>query len=172
MCVPDFLSLIDIHMGVKGHHLSEEISLVTIYTDGGAKPNPNGPGGWAALLIFGNNEKPLSGGEPKTTNNRMELTAAIKALEALQRRCKVVFYTDSQYLRNGITEWISKWRKNGWLTAKKEPVLNQDLWMRLYDLTLQHDIQWNWTRGHAGDHYNERVDRMATAARETIQRQR
>jgi ribonuclease HI len=147
--------------------IHQDISLadqVTIYSDGGAKPNP-GPGGWAALLISGEYEKELSGGEASTTNNQMELTAAIKALEALTRPCDVNFYTDSQYLRRGITEWIITWRKNGWRTADKKPVLNQALWMRLYDLTQQHRIHWHWTRGHAGDTFNERVDQLATQAR-------
>jgi ribonuclease HI len=137
---------------------------VTIYSDGGAKPNP-GPGGWAALLIYGEHQAELSGGEPQTTNNQMELTAAIKALEALTRPCKVDFYTDSQYLRQGITEWIRGWRKNGWMTSAKKQVLNKDLWLRLDELNRIHDIQWHWTRGHAGDTFNERVDQLATAAR-------
>ena len=107
---------------------------MTIYCDGGSKPNP-GPGGWAALLIYGEHEAEISGGETHTTNNHMELTAAIKALEALTRPCEVDFYTDSQYLRQGITEWIKGWRKNGWMTSAKKPVLNQELWVRLYELT-------------------------------------
>jgi ribonuclease HI len=138
-----------------------------IYSDGGAKPNP-GPGGWAALLIYGEHQAEISGGESHTTNNQMELTAAIKALEALTRPCEVDFYTDSQYLRQGITEWINAWRKNGWRTAAKKPVLNQELWMRLYDLTQTHKIRWHWTRGHAGDKFNERVDQLATQARQNI----
>ena len=140
---------------------------VTIYSDGGAKPNP-GPGGWAALLISGQHEAEISGSESHTTNNRMELTAAIKALEALTRPCDVSFYTDSQYLRQGITEWIKTWRKNGWRTAARKPVLNQELWMRLDELTQTHKIRWHWTRGHAGDKFNERVDQLATEARAKI----
>ncbi len=140
---------------------------VTIYTDGGAKPNP-GPGGWAALLIFNGVKKEISGAQAATTNNQMELTAAIRALEALTRSCEVDFYTDSQYLRQGITEWIATWRKNGWRTANKKPVLNQELWMRLYELTQQHKVRWHWTRGHAGDINNERVDQLATQARESV----
>ena len=140
---------------------------VTIYTDGGAKPNP-GPGGWAALLIFNSVKKEISGAQAATTNNQMELTAAIRALEALTRSCEVDFYTDSQYLRQGITEWIATWRKNGWRTASKKPVLNQELWMRLYELTQQHTVRWHWTRGHAGDINNERVDQLATQARESV----
>lgn len=140
---------------------------VTIYSDGGAKPNP-GPGGWAALLMFGEHKAELSGGETSTTNNQMELTAAIKALEALTRPCAVDFYTDSQYLRQGITEWIKGWRRNGWKTANKKPVLNRELWMRLDELNQKHDIAWHWTRGHAGDTFNERVDQLATEARRKI----
>jgi ribonuclease HI len=137
---------------------------VTIYSDGGAKPNP-GPGGWAALLIYGEHKSELSGAEAQTTNNQMELTAAIKALEALTRPCEVDFYTDSQYLRQGITEWINGWRKNGWKTSAKKPVLNQELWIRLDELNRKHEVKWHWTRGHAGDTFNERVDQLATQAR-------
>ena len=140
---------------------------VIIYSDGGAKPNP-GAGGWAALLIFGEVEKEISGGHPRTTNNQMELTAAIKALEALSRPCEVEFYTDSQYLQKGITEWLPRWQKNGWQTANRKPVLNQHLWQRLYELTQMHTIRWHWTRGHAGNAYNERVDQLATQARQRI----
>jgi ribonuclease HI len=147
--------------------LSEQ--KVTIYTDGGAKPNP-GVGGWAALLIWGEYEKEISGGEKNTTNNQMELTAAIQALEALSRPCTVEFYTDSEYLKNGITSWIRGWQRNGWKTAKGDPVLNQDLWMRLHALTQKHKIDWRWTRGHAGDPRNERVDQLATAARTKVMR--
>lgn len=138
---------------------------VVIYSDGGSKPNP-GPGGWAALLIYGNVEKVLYGYDPDTTNNRMELTAAVKALEALKRPCEVEFHTDSQYLRNGITKWMAKWQENGWRTSAKRPVENQDRWMRLHTLTQQHKITWKWVRGHAGNAFNERVDQLATRARE------
>jgi ribonuclease HI len=141
---------------------------VTIYTDGGAKPNPNGPGGWAALLISGNSEKELSGGEGSTTNNRMELTAACEALEALKQPCQVTFHTDSEYVKNGISEWLPNWVKKNWRTSTGKPVKNQDLWERLYAATQRHDITWKWVRGHAGNHYNERVDQLATAAREKI----
>lgn len=140
---------------------------VIIYSDGGAKPNP-GPGGWAALLIFGDVEKEISGGHPRTTNNQMELTAAIKALEALTQPCEVDFYTDSQYLQKGITEWLPRWQKNGWKTANRKSVLNQHLWQRLYELTQIHTIRWRWTRGHAGNTYNERVDQLATQARQRM----
>ncbi|MCB9453715.1 MAG: ribonuclease HI [Anaerolineaceae bacterium] len=147
---------------------------VTIYTDGGAKPNPNGPGGWAALLIYEADgktaEKALSGGTPSTTNNRMELIAACEALEALKESCAVTFFTDSQYVRNGITSWLKNWVKNGWRTANKKPVLNQDLWQRLHEATQRHDITWKWVRGHAGNRYNERVDKLATQARQQYER--
>jgi ribonuclease HI len=141
---------------------------VTIFTDGGAKPNPNGPGGWGVLLIYGQNKRELSGAESSTTNNRMELTAACEALEALKEPCDVEFYTDSQYVKNGITEWLKNWVKNGWRTSNKKPVQNQDLWKRLYAATQRHDIKWKWTRGHAGNVHNERVDVLATEAREKI----
>lgn len=142
--------------------MSEE--KVIIYTDGGSKPNP-GPGGWAALLIYGNYEKELSGGDSDTSNNRMELTAAIEALSALTRPCSVELYTDSEYLKNGITQWLKGWVKNGWVTANKQPVKNQDLWEELHEATQRHKISWRWTKGHAGDANNERVDLLATAAR-------
>jgi ribonuclease HI len=143
---------------------------VMIYSDGGAKPNPDGPGGWAALLISGGHEKEISGGVRSTTNNRMELTAACEALESLKQACEVEFYTDSQYLRNGITTWMKGWIKNGWRTSNKKPVLNRDLWERLHEATQRHDIKWKWTRGHAGNIHNERVDQLATQAREQIKR--
>jgi ribonuclease HI len=143
---------------------------VIIYSDGGCKPNP-GCGGWAALLIWEDQQKEISGGEANTTNNRMELTAAVSALEALKRTCRIEFYTDSEYLKNGISQWIIGWKRNGWKTAKGDPVLNQDLWMRLDTLTRQHRITWKWTRGHAGNRYNERVDQLATEARNRHSRQ-
>jgi ribonuclease HI len=138
---------------------------VIIYSDGGAKPNP-GPGGWGALLIYGSHEKELCGGTPATTNNRMELTAAIMALEALKQPCLVEFHTDSEYVKKGITEWLPGWVRRGWKTADKKPVQNQDLWERLYAASQQHEIKWKWVRGHAGNQYNERVDQLATKARE------
>jgi ribonuclease HI len=141
---------------------------VTIYTDGGAKPNPNGPGGWAALLIYSDVQKELSGGEVSTTNNRMELTAACEALEALKQPCEVTFYTDSEYVQKGISEWLPNWVKKNWRTSTGKPVKNQDLWERLYAATQRHKITWKWVRGHAGNHYNERVDQLATAVREKI----
>ena len=141
---------------------------VTIYTDGGAKPNPGGPGGWAALLIHGEHQRELSGAEPSTTNNRMELTAAIMAMEALREPCEVTLCTDSQYLKNGITEWLPGWIRRGWKTTARKPVKNQDLWQRLHTACQRHEIRWRWVRGHAGDPANQRVDRLATAARETL----
>jgi ribonuclease HI len=138
---------------------------VVIYSDGGARPNP-GPGGWAALLIYGDTQKELYGYDPATTNNRMELTAAVGALSALKRPCEIEFHTDSQYLRKGITEWIQSWMKNGWRTSTKKPVENQELWMQLHALTQQHNIDWRWVRGHAGNSWNEQVDQLATRARE------
>jgi len=136
---------------------------VIIYTDGGCKGNP-GPGGWGAILSFGEARKELSGGEAMTTNNRMELTAAIAALESLKRPCTVELHTDSQYLRNGITLWIQGWKAKGWKTASKEPVKNVDLWMRLDAAVQAHEISWHWVKGHAGNELNERADQLATAA--------
>ncbi len=135
---------------------------VTIYTDGACKGNP-GPGGWGVLLRSGAAEKELCGGERETTNNRMELTAVIRGLEALKRPCRVSLYLDSQYVRKGITEWMAGWKARGWKTAAKEPVKNQDLWQLLDELvrTRGHEIEWHWVRGHAGDPGNERADALA-----------
>ncbi len=133
---------------------------VVIYTDGACRGNP-GPGGWGALLMFGDKEKELTGGEPLTTNNRMELMAAIQALEALTRSCRVELHTDSQYVRNGVTEWIHGWKKRGWLTADKKPVKNEDLWRRLDAARERHTVDWRWVKGHAGHPLNERVDALA-----------
>jgi ribonuclease HI len=142
---------------------NKNIPLVTIYTDGACSGNP-GPGGWGALLRSGKNEKELSGGELETTNNRMELTGALEALKALKGSCQVQFFTDSEYLRKGITEWISNWKRRGWKTAGKKPVKNQDLWRELDTVIQQHKIQWHWVRGHAGQRDNERVDKLARDA--------
>jgi ribonuclease HI len=136
---------------------------VTIYTDGACSGNP-GPGGWAAVLIFNGREKELSGGEPLTTNNRMELTAAIKALEALTRSCAVDLYTDSQYLRDGVTSWIKGWKARGWKTADRKPVKNEDLWRALDEARNRHEVAFHWVRGHAEDPLNHRVDALAVAA--------
>jgi ribonuclease HI len=135
---------------------------VTIFTDGACSGNP-GPGGWGAILQFGDTTKELNGGEAHTTNNRMELMAAIAALEALKRPCTVDLHTDSQYLRNGIMSWIHGWKKNGWRTADKKPVKNVDLWQRLDTALAQHTIQWHWVKGHAGHALNERADELARA---------
>ena len=135
---------------------------VTIFTDGACSGNP-GPGGWGAILQFGDHTKELNGGEAHTTNNRMELMAAIAALEALKRPCTVDLHTDSQYLRNGIMSWIHGWKKNGWRTADKKPVKNVDLWQRLDAALAQHKIQWHWVKGHAGHAMNERADELARA---------
>jgi ribonuclease HI len=136
---------------------------VTIYTDGACSGNP-GPGGWGVLLRFGKHEKELSGGESETTNNRMEMTAAIEALKALKHPCQIEFYTDSEYLRKGITEWMRGWKRRGWKTAAKKPVKNQDLWRELDIVIQEHQINWHWVRGHAGHRENERVDQLARAA--------
>ncbi len=133
---------------------------VSIWTDGACSGNP-GPGGWGAVLRYGRHEKELKGGEALTTNNRMELTAAIEALESLKRPCAVSLHTDSQYLRGGVMGWIDGWKRNGWRTADKKPVKNEDLWRRLDAAAKRHEIEWRWVRGHAGDEYNERADELA-----------
>jgi ribonuclease HI len=133
---------------------------VVIHTDGACSGNP-GPGGWGAILSFGETEKELMGGEEHTTNNRMELMAAIAALETLKRPCTVDLHTDSQYLRNGIMSWINNWKRNGWRTADKSPVKNVDLWKRLDEALGQHKIHWHWVKGHAGHAQNERADELA-----------
>ncbi len=136
---------------------------VEIFTDGACSGNP-GPGGWGAILRYGEIEKELSGGDPATTNNRMELMAAIAALEALKRPCRVRVYTDSQYVRDGITRWLHSWKARNWRTADKKPVKNVDLWQRLDRAAAPHDVEWLWVRGHAGHPENERADLLARAA--------
>ena len=137
------------------------MSTITIHTDGACSGNP-GPGGWGAILEWNGHRKELCGGEPGTTNNRMEMLAAIKALEALRKPGRtVILITDSNYLRDGITKWIHGWKKRGWKTASKQPVKNEDLWRRLDDLAGQHTIEWRWVKGHAGDPGNERADALA-----------
>jgi len=139
------------------------MSVVEIYTDGACRGNP-GPGGWGATLRFGEQLKELSGADPQTTNNRMELTAVIRALEALKRPVEASLYTDSEYVRRGITEWIASWKARGWRTADRKPVKNQDLWEELDRLAAIHKIQWHWVKGHSGVPGNERVDLLANEA--------
>ena len=146
--------------------MTEHTKNVVIYTDGACKGNP-GPGGWGALLMFGEHERELWGGETLTTNNRMELTAVIESLLALKSRCTVTLYTDSHYVRQGIIEWIHGWRKRGWLTADRKPVKNQDLWQRLDELNDGHRVDWRWVKGHAGDPGNERADALANLGAES-----
>ena len=140
--------------------MTTQNKTVYLYTDGACKGNP-GKGGWGVLMRYGSHEKELFGGEAHTTNNRMELTAIIQGLAALKRPCAVVIYTDSQYVKNGMEKWIHGWKKNGWKTASKQPVKNEDLWQQLDRLAAQHQIQWQWVRGHAGHTENERADALA-----------
>ena len=142
---------------------------VSIFTDGACKGNP-GPGGWGALLRMGRHEKELSGGEADTTNNRMEMTAVIRGLGALTEPCSVELYSDSKYVLDGITKWVEGWKKRGWVTASKKPVRNADLWHELIAAAARHDVSWHWVKGHAGHPENERVDKLASDAAETIAR--
>jgi ribonuclease HI len=139
------------------------VNTVTIHTDGACSGNP-GPGGWGAILEGGDKVRELSGAEGHTTNNRMEMMAAIAALEALKRPCTVDLHTDSQYLKDGITKWITNWKRNGWRTADKKPVKNIDLWQRLDTALAQHELRWHWVKGHAGHDLNERADQLAREA--------
>ena len=142
---------------------------VTIYTDGACSGNP-GPGGWAAILIFRGVEKEISGGEAQTTNNRMELQAAIEGLKALKRPCTVDLFTDSQYVRQGITAWMHNWKRRGWRTADNKPVKNEDLWRALDEAAGRHQVAWHWVKGHADDPTNVRVDQLAVAALQPFKR--
>jgi len=144
-------------------HPPHSLTHVVIHTDGACSGNP-GPGGWGAILAFGDHEKELKGGETITTNNRMELMAAISALEALKKPCRVDLHTDSQYLRDGVTAYLVRWKQNGWRTVDKKPVKNIDLWQRLDAAMHQHRIRWHWLRGHAGHALNERADLLARQA--------
>lgn len=143
--------------------LPEELGSVEIYTDGSCLDNP-GPGGWGAVLKYGQHELELSGGASDTTNNRMELMAVIEALKALKRTMNVVLYTDSKYVQQGITEWIHNWKRNGWKNANRKPVKNVDLWKELEAISQKHEVTWKWVRGHVGNVGNERVDVIANAA--------
>lgn len=136
---------------------------VVIYSDGGCHGNP-GPGGWAATLSYGSHNREISGGEPATTNNRMELRGAIEALNALKEPCDVEFFTDSEYVKNGVTTWLATWKLNGWRTKSKKPVKNEDLWRALDSATSRHKVQWNWLKGHSGNDGNERCDQLANEA--------
>lgn len=140
--------------------MKKVVKEVFIYTDGACRGNP-GPGGWGALLQFGEHQRELYGGEPETTNNRMELTAAIEALRALREPCRVQLTTDSIYVRDGITRWLPNWKQKGWKTAAKKPVKNADLWQQLDALNSQHDVQWHWVKGHSGHPENELADQLA-----------
>lgn len=141
--------------------------IVYLYTDGSCKGNP-GTGGWGVLLRYGTHEKELYGGEAHTTNNRMELTAVIQGLQVLKRRCQVQIHTDSQYVKNGMESWIHAWKKNGWKTANKQAVKNEDLWKTLDQLVKQHDVSWVWVKGHAGHRDNERADALANLGAESL----
>ena len=143
--------------------------MVSIATDGACKGNP-GPGGWGAVIRMGGHERELSGSDPETTNNRMELTAAIRALQALKRPCAVDLATDSVYVMDGITKWIHGWQRNGWRTASRNPVKNADLWQELIAAAAPHRISWRWVKGHAGDPDNERADRLASDAARAAQK--
>jgi ribonuclease HI len=148
---------------LAGSAENKSFDIVQIFTDGACSGNP-GPGGWAALLRYNDAERALSGGEAMTTNNRMEMTAAIKALEALKRSCKVILTTDSQYMKNGITQWLKNWKKRGWVTAQKTPVKNVDLWQKLDEAASRHEVEWRWVRGHNNHAENEMVDQLARNA--------
>jgi len=140
-----------------------EKNTVVIYTDGACSGNP-GPGGWGSILMYNGHRRELSGGEPATTNNRMEMMAVIEALEALKRSCRIVIHTDSTYVMKGMTEWMDNWKRRGWKTADKKPVKNVDLWQRLDEAMTRHDVEWRWVRGHSGIPENERADELARQA--------
>ena len=143
--------------------MADKNEILNIYTDGACKGNP-GIGGWGAILEYGSTKKEIKGYSINTTNNIMELTAVIKALECLNRKCKIVITTDSNYVKNGITDWIKSWKNNGWKTAKKSPVKNKELWIKLDSLVVNHDIDWKWIKGHSGHPQNERADELANEA--------
>jgi len=147
--------------------MSKTLKHVIIYTDGGCRGNP-GPGGWGVVLNYDGHEKQLFGGEPDTTNNRMELTAAIKALQALKHPCAVTLYTDSQYVKQGIEQWLANWKKNNWRTAAKKPVKNQDLWQQLDIEVQKHQVEWAWVKGHSGNPGNELADELANKGIDSV----
>jgi len=149
---------------------NDQRKKITIHTDGACDGNP-GPGGWAAILRYDKHMKEMVGGEPATTNNRMEIQAAISALSALKETCEVTLFTDSEYLRQGITEWLKKWKANRWRTGDRKPVKNDDLWRKLDDISSQHQVEWKWLKGHAGHPDNERCDQLATAEIVKVRRQ-
>ncbi|CAN5485051.1 ribonuclease HI [soil metagenome] len=146
---------------------THDLTTVEIFTDGACKGNP-GPGGWGAVIRSGTSEKELSGGEPLSTNNRMEMMAAVEALNALKRPCRIILSTDSKYVMDGITKWVFGWQKNGWKTADRKPVKNAELWQALVEATRRHTIDWRWVRGHNGHPENERADRLASAAADSF----
>ena len=147
--------------------MTEASETVTIYTDGACSGNP-GPGGWGAILIYGDHRKEINGGEHETTNNRMELMAAIEALNSLKRPCKIELYTDSTYVKQGITTWIHGWKKNNWRNSQKKPVKNAELWQTLDEAQARHDISWKWVKGHSGHPENERADELARAGIDSL----
>lgn len=140
---------------------------VILYTDGACRNNP-GPGGWGVVMLYDHHKKVLSGADPETTNNRMELMAAIQGLSNLKRRCHVDLFTDSQYVKNGMQQWLQRWKKNGWKTAARKPIKNQDLWQLLDEAVQKHTIEWHWVKGHSGDPLNEEADQLARDAIETL----
>ncbi|HTH29057.1 MAG TPA: ribonuclease HI [Sphingobium sp.] len=147
--------------------MTGELTTVELFTDGACKGNP-GPGGWGAVIRSGNHEKELSGGEKLTTNNRMELMAAIEGLNALKRPCRVILSTDSNYVKDGITKWVHGWQRNGWRTADRKPVKNVELWQALIEATRRHQVDWRWVKGHSGHPENDRADALACAAAEAM----
>jgi ribonuclease HI len=153
----------------EGNQPIQTVKKVTIHTDGGCHGNP-GPGGWAATLDYGSHHREISGGSPATTNNRMELQAAIEAFEALKEECEIKFYTDSIYLKNGMTTWLANWKRNGWKTKSRKPVKNEELWHRLDSLASKHKVSWHWLKGHNGHAGNERCDRLANIEMEKIEK--
>lgn len=149
--------------------MSTDLPIVDIFTDGACKGNP-GPGGWGAVLRFGDTEKEMSGGEALTTNNRMEMMAAVEALNALKKPCRVTLHTDSKYVMDGITKWVFGWQKKGWRTADNKPVKNVEIWQALVKAAAPHQMTWKWVKGHAGHPENERADRLASAAADSLRR--